>query len=40
MDWEPADIPILEHAKYFTQCKWLLVVKNEAFFREAREVIV
>ncbi|KAK3097175.1 hypothetical protein FSP39_007121 [Pinctada imbricata] len=40
MDWDPWDIPILEHAKHFKQCPWLEVIKDSKFFKEAKMVYI
>ena len=36
-NWEPNDEPWLEHARWFRQCKFVLLVKGDGYIKEAAE---
>jgi baculoviral IAP repeat-containing protein 7/8 len=37
-EWEPNDIPIVEHAKFFSQCQWLIASKGKEFVERIQQV--
>ena len=36
-EWEPNDIPIVEHAKFFPQCQWLIASKGKEFVERIQQ---
>ncbi len=36
-NWEPEDDPWLEHARWFPQCRFVMLMKGEQYIKEATE---
>ena len=36
-NWEPEDDPWMEHARWFPQCRFLILMKGEEYIKEASE---